>query len=129
MYPFDKKNYRVVSISDSNGTRTHNHLVCKRTLNHLVKLVKGLSWPKDCVVNTYLRGAPECMFLSCHVRVFGVDPQAIVAWMWNLKILLKTGAISEILSDCKGIRMPSTGKYSWQSSTIWPIWLHCWVFV
>ena len=24
--------------SDCNGTRTYNHLVCKRTLNHLVKL-------------------------------------------------------------------------------------------
>ena len=28
-------------ISDCNGTRTHNHLVCKRTLNHLPKLTNG----------------------------------------------------------------------------------------
>ena len=26
------------SLSDSNGIRTHNHLVCKQTLNHLAKL-------------------------------------------------------------------------------------------
>ena len=52
-------------LSDCNWTRTHNHLVRKRTLNHLAKLTKWLSW----VVSTYLYGAFDCMFLSCHVRV------------------------------------------------------------
>ena len=28
----------LVDLSDCNGTRTHNHLVYKRTLNHLAKL-------------------------------------------------------------------------------------------
>ena len=28
------------SLSDCNRTRTHNHLFCKRTLNHLAKLAK-----------------------------------------------------------------------------------------
>ena len=28
-------------LSDCNGTRTHNHLVCKRTLNHLAKLINS----------------------------------------------------------------------------------------
>ena len=28
-----------VCLSDSNGIWAHNHLVCKRTLNHLAKLV------------------------------------------------------------------------------------------
>ena len=32
-----------VFISDCNWTRTHNHLVHKRTLNHLAKLAKWLS--------------------------------------------------------------------------------------
>ena len=41
-------------------TRTHNHLVHKRTLNHLAKLAKWLS--------TYLYGAFDCMLLSCHVE-------------------------------------------------------------
>ena len=52
-------------LSDCNWTRTHNHLVHKQTLNHLAKLAKWLS----CVVSTYLYGAFDCMFLSCHVRV------------------------------------------------------------
>ena len=53
-------------LSDCNGTRTHNHLVRKRTLNHLAKLAKWLS----CAVSTSLYGAFDCMFLSCHVRVW-----------------------------------------------------------
>ena len=52
-------------ISDGNGTRTHNHLVCKRALNHLANLAKWLS----CVVSTYVYGAFYCMFLSCRVRI------------------------------------------------------------
>ena len=30
----------IGKLSDCNGTRTHNHLVCKRILNHLTKLQK-----------------------------------------------------------------------------------------
>ena len=56
----------IGSISGFNWTRTHNLLVCKLTLNYLVKLVKWLS----CVVSTYLYGAFDCMFLSCHYRVW-----------------------------------------------------------
>ena len=52
-------------LSDCNWTRTHNHLVRKRILNHLAKLAKRLS----CVASTYLYGAFDCMFLPCHVRV------------------------------------------------------------
>ena len=29
---------KILSLSDSSGSRTHNHLVRKRTLNHLTKL-------------------------------------------------------------------------------------------
>ena len=53
------------NFSGSNGIRTQNHLACKQTLNHLAKLAKRLS----CVVSTYLYGAFDCMFLSCHERV------------------------------------------------------------
>ena len=52
------------NADDCNWTRTHNNLVHNRTLNHLAKLAKSLS----CVVSTYLYGAFDCMFLSCHVR-------------------------------------------------------------
>ena len=51
--------------SDRNGTRTQNHLVLKWTLNHLVKLSKRLS----CVLSTYMYGAFDSIFSSCHVRV------------------------------------------------------------
>ena len=52
-------------LSDCNWTRTQNHLVRERTLNHLAKLAKWLS----CVPSTYLCSAFHCMFLSCDVRV------------------------------------------------------------
>ena len=55
----------TLRLGDCNWTRTHNHLVHKRTLNHLAKQAKGLS----CVVSTYLYGAFDYMFLSCHVSV------------------------------------------------------------
>ena len=55
----------VSSLSVSNGTLTHNQLLRKRTLNHLVKLAKRLTL----VVSTYLYGAFDCMFLSCQVSV------------------------------------------------------------
>ena len=51
--------------SDCNWTRTQNHWVLKRTLNHLAKLGK---WSR-CVLSTYLYGAFDSMFLSCHVCV------------------------------------------------------------
>ena len=41
-----QQNYHIMKfakhhlMSDCNWTRTHNHLVHKRTLNHLAKLVK-----------------------------------------------------------------------------------------
>ena len=55
----------VANGNDCNWTRTQNHLARKRTLNHMAKLAKGLC----CVLSTYLYGAFDCMFFSCHVRV------------------------------------------------------------
>ena len=55
----------TATMSDCNWTWTQNHLVFKGTLNHLAKLAKWLS----CVMSTYLYGAFDCMFLSCHVHV------------------------------------------------------------
>ena len=57
--------HEIYCLSDCNCTRTHNLLLHKRTLNHLAKLAKWFS----CVVSTYLYGAFDCMFLSCHIRV------------------------------------------------------------
>ena len=49
-------------VSDSNWTRTHSSIVRKRTLNHLAKLAKWLSF----VVSTYLYPPFNCVCLSCH---------------------------------------------------------------
>ena len=34
----------IWSLSDNNGIQTHNHLVCKRTLNHYTKLASLAKW-------------------------------------------------------------------------------------
>ena len=55
----------IWSLSDCSETRNHSQLVQKRTLNHLTKLTKLLSW----VESTYLYSLFDFSFLSCHVRV------------------------------------------------------------
>ena len=60
-----RRRREIWSLSDCNWTQNHNHLVHKQTLNHLAKLTNWLS----CVVSTYLYGAYDYMFLSCHIRV------------------------------------------------------------
>ena len=42
------KTLRKQYLSDCNGTRTHNHLIRKRTLNHLAKLeaISNFDWNK-----------------------------------------------------------------------------------
>ena len=80
----------IWSLSDCNGTRTHNHLVRKRTLNHLAKLAKWLS----CVLSTYLYGAygyVSIMSRTC----FRVNPHSVFAWT-SRNVLLETGPISEV---------------------------------
>ena len=47
----------IWNLSDCNGTPTHNHLVCKLTLNHLAQFIKWLSW----IVSAYLYSALDCM--------------------------------------------------------------------
>ena len=44
---------KIWFLSDWNWTKTDNHLLRKRTLHHLAKMAKSLSW----VVNTYLYDA------------------------------------------------------------------------
>ena len=53
------------NLSDCNGSPTHNHLVFKKTLNHLAKPTKWLGW----IVSRYLYGEFDCMSLSCPVRI------------------------------------------------------------
>ena len=55
----------IWSLSECNGSRTHNHLVRQRTLNNLAKLKKWLNW----IVCTYLYGSFDCVFFSFQVRI------------------------------------------------------------
>ena len=59
------RRHEISSLSDCNWTQTQNHLVHKWTLNHLAELAKWLS----CLLSTYLYGAFDCMFLSCHICI------------------------------------------------------------
>ena len=56
---------KIWSLSDCKCIWTKNHLLCKRTRNHLAKLAKWWS----SVLKTSLCGAFDCIFLWCHVRV------------------------------------------------------------
>ena len=51
--------------SDCNWNRAQNHVVVKRTFNHLAKLTKW--W--GCVLSTFQYSALDCMLLSCNVRL------------------------------------------------------------
>ena len=42
--PLAQNRHDILSLSDSNWIRTRNHLVCKRTLNHLAKLAGLATW-------------------------------------------------------------------------------------
>ena len=55
----------IWSLNDCKGTRSHNDLVCKQTLNRLAKLTKWLTW----IVSTYLYGAFDSIIFSCYRRV------------------------------------------------------------
>ena len=81
------------SLSDCNGNRTHNHLVRKRTLNHLTKLAKWLS----CVVSTYLYGAYDYVLIMSRT-CFRVNPHYMCL---NVKeVLARNRRNIWSLSDC-----------------------------
>ena len=95
----------IWSLSDCSWTRIQNHLVRKRTLNYFVKLVKWLS----CVLSTYLYGAFDCMFLSCHVHVWEWI-HTIVAWMSRNSLPKELPSIIlEISRECN-LRKYFSGK-------------------
>ena len=89
---------KTLLLGDCNWTRTNNHLVHKRTLNHLAKLAKWLS----CVLSTfmvyeYIYGV-WCIWLYVLIMSrarFRVNPHSLVAWM-SRNYLLKAVAKSEV---------------------------------
>ena len=71
----------IWSLSGSNGTQTHNHLVRKRTLNNLAKLVKWLS----CVVSTIC----TVHLVVCYYYVaYGFQSESTLYNCLNIKELL-----------------------------------------
>ena len=82
----------IWSLSDRNGTWTHNHLVCKRILNHLTKLAKWLSF----TVSAYLYGTFDCMFFIMSSMRFRVNLHSKVGWI-SRKSFLKTDQICKVL--------------------------------
>ena len=56
---------RYKLLTDSNGTRTNNLLVCKRILKYSSQLEKGM----NCVVAIYLYGTSDYIFLLFHVHI------------------------------------------------------------
>ena len=112
---------------DCNWTRTHNHVVHKRTLNHLAKLAKWLSW----VVGAYLYGAFDCIFFSCHVHasVWIHTPQP--SECQGTPCSKHCGFTLKRVRDMRRTysQVHHTDKYSQLSSIIWPVWLNGGVFV
>ena len=78
----------IWSLSDSNGSRAHKHLICKWTLNLLAEPTEWLSR----ILSTYLYRAFDCMFLSCHVQV----------WEWIHTLYLP---------DCRGTSCSKQTRY------------------
>ena len=77
----------IWNLSNSNGTRTHNHVICKRTLNYLAKWL-------SCVVGTYLSGA----LVVCFYRVlcaFRVNLHSLFGWI-SRNSLFEADTISDI---------------------------------
>ena len=58
-------------LSNCNGTRTHNHLVCKWTLNHLAKLASLVKWLSVCLWTKWLLIRVPLQSLKLHIlRLF-----------------------------------------------------------
>ena len=81
----------IWSLTDCTLTGTLNHLFRKQTLTHLAKLAKRLA----CVLSSYLYGAFDCMYFSCHVHVSERIHCSVVVWM-SRNSLLEEGAKFEV---------------------------------
>ena len=128
------------SKCDCNWTRTQNHLVLKRTLNHLAKLAKWLS----CVLSTFC--TVHLTVCSCHVTyAFQSEstlesscshftfkfPPALSKEFLDIQATIECGFTLKCVRDMTRTysQMHRTDKYSEHSSIIWPVWPNGWVFV
>ena len=88
----------ISRLNNCNRIPTHNHLVCKWPLNHLLQLTKWLCW----VVTSYLYGVFDCIFLSV---TYAFQSESTLYICLNVKELLASnrGDIWR-LSDCNSTR-------------------------
>ena len=99
-----RSRHKIWTLSNCNWTRTHNHLVRKRTLNHLAELAKWLS----CVVSTYLHGA----FDWCSYVTYAFQSESTLYSYLNItKFLARSWREIWSLRDC-----------NWNSRTKW-LWV------
>ena len=95
-----RSRHKILSLSDSNWTRTQNHLVCKWTLNHS-RLAK-------------CQGT-HCLKQARHLKF---------KWLMQCSYLKRICNIIRTYSQMHWVY-----KNSQYSSIIWPVWLNGWVFV
>ena len=71
----------IWSLSNNSEIWTHNHLICKRTLNCLAKLAKWLS----CDMSTYLYGASD--YVCCYHVTYEFQSESTLVVCLNVKEL------------------------------------------
>ena len=109
------------SLSDSNGIRTHNHLVCKQTLNHLAKLASLAKWLSICLRTKWLWVRISLLLLKLQIWQL---PRA--GSFLTFKQTIECGSTLKLVRDMIRTysQMHRADKYSEHSSIIWTIWLH-----
>ena len=118
---------RKVNLStDCNWTRTDNHLVYKRTLNH------WQNWPNNWAVLWLLICTVHLTVYSYHV-MYAFQSESIL-WnecrMWSVDSIECGFTLERVRGMIRTYsQMHRTDKYSQHSSVIWPVWLNGWVFV
>ena len=111
-----RSRHHIWSLSDSNMIRTHNHLVRKRTLNHLAKLAKWLSY----FVSTYLCDKYDTYLYD----MAPASSKELLDIQANYRVMRLVSDMITIYSQ-----MHRTDKYSQHRSIIWPVGLNGRVFV
>ena len=110
----------IWSLSDSNEIWTHNHLVCKRTLNHLAKLDKllNLGWVSKFQLS---------WVMDWEWRV--ESDELSLEWLRSepFRQTIECGFTLKLVHDMiiTYSQMGCADKNSKHSSTIWPEWPGC----
>ena len=90
-------------LNHCNGVQTQNHLVLKRTLYHLAKLVEWLS----CVVSTYLYGAFDCIIckrsLNHLAKLANFYSKTRIWYVKNIQWILKKSNFTSLVRFLKCI--------------------------